>query len=133
MYRNYLIEIVSLENLYEFTVRLKDYIRVSDIVCLEGDLGAGKTAFVKAFLKTFDFENVSSPTFSIVNEYQLKDFTVLHADFYRIEDPKPFIDYIKEKKHEAITFIEWPKDVECTKKLTISIIDEGRRLFKLCF
>ncbi|GAB6078252.1 tRNA (adenosine(37)-N6)-threonylcarbamoyltransferase complex ATPase subunit type 1 TsaE [Hydrogenobaculum acidophilum] len=133
MYTRYLLEIVPFDKLDDFANTVKKYINISDIVCLEGELGAGKTTFVKAFLKSYGFENVSSPTFSIINEYQLKDFTVLHCDFYRIDDPKPFLDYIKEKQKEAISFVEWPKDVDCTKKLTIITIDENKRLFKLCF
>jgi len=47
----------------------------------------------------------------------LKDFDVLHVDFYRVENVKSFIDYIKEKQSESITFVEWPKEIECTKNL----------------
>ncbi len=133
MYTKYLLEIISLDRLDDFVNTIKKHINISDIVCLEGELGAGKTTFVKAFLKSYGFENVSSPTFSIINEYQLKDFTVLHCDFYRIDDAKPFLDYIKEKQKEAIVFIEWPKDIDCTKKLTITNIGKEKRLFKLCF
>ncbi len=133
MYKDYVIEAVSFDELDDFVNLVKDYIKISDIVCLEGELGAGKTTFVKAFLKAYGFNNVSSPTFSIINEYQLQDFTVLHGDFYRIDDPKPFIDYIKERQQETISFVEWPKGLECTKKLIITSIGEDKRLFKLCF
>ncbi|MGC8650111.1 MAG: tRNA (adenosine(37)-N6)-threonylcarbamoyltransferase complex ATPase subunit type 1 TsaE [Hydrogenobaculum sp.] len=132
MQSKYIIDIVTPDNLDEFVNLVKDYIKVSDIVCLEGELGAGKTTFVKAFLKSYNFYNVSSPTFSIINEYKLKDFDVLHVDFYRVENVKSFIDYIKEKQNESITFVEWPKEIECTKTLSIKDVGKNRRLFKLC-
>ncbi|ACG56809.1 protein of unknown function UPF0079 [Hydrogenobaculum sp. Y04AAS1] len=132
MQNKYIIDIIAPDNLDEFVNLIKDYIKVSDIVCLEGDLGSGKTTFVKAFLKSYNFHDVSSPTFSIINEYKLKDFDVLHVDFCRIENVKSFIDYIKEKQSESITFVEWPKEIECTKKLSIKDIGKNRRLFKLC-
>jgi len=132
MQNKYIIDIITLDNLDEFVNLVKDYMKVSDIVCLEGDLGSGKTTFVKAFLKSYNFYDVSSPTFSIINEYKLKDFDVLHVDFYRVENVKSFIDYIKEKQSESITFAEWPKEIECTKKLSIKDIGQNKRLFKLC-
>ncbi|MGC8676927.1 MAG: tRNA (adenosine(37)-N6)-threonylcarbamoyltransferase complex ATPase subunit type 1 TsaE [Hydrogenobaculum sp.] len=132
MQSKYIIDIVTQDNLDEFVNLVKDYIKVSDMVCLEGELGAGKTTFVKAFLKSYNFHNVSSPTFSIINEYKLKDFDVLHIDFYRVENVKSFIDYIKEKQSESITFVEWPKEIECTKTLSIKDVGKNRRLFKLC-
>ncbi|MEM0173170.1 MAG: tRNA (adenosine(37)-N6)-threonylcarbamoyltransferase complex ATPase subunit type 1 TsaE, partial [Sulfolobaceae archaeon] len=83
---DYVVEIVSIEELNNFVTFIKNFIQKKDIVCIEGELGAGKTTFVKSFLKLFDYEGVSSPTFSIINEYQLGDFKIIHADFYRIEN-----------------------------------------------
>ncbi len=130
--KSYVIEVVSQDKLEEFAKSVKDYTKISDIVGLYGDLGAGKTAFVKAFCKIFGFYNVTSPTFSILNEYDLKDFKIIHGDFYRVEYVKDFVNYIKENRYNTITFIEWPKDIECTKKLHITSIDKDRRVFKLC-
>jgi len=132
MQTRYIIDVLTLEKLDDFVLSIKDLIKISDIVCLEGELGAGKTTFVKAFLKTYNFYDVSSPTFSIINEYRLKDFDVLHVDFYRVEDTKTFTDYIKEKQNTAITFIEWPKGIKCTKKLSIKDVGKDERIFKLC-
>ncbi len=129
---NYVIQIVSLEGLDGFAAFIKNYIKISDIVGLEGDLGAGKTTFVKAFLKSLGYHDTSSPTFSIINEYSLKDFKIIHADFYRVGNPKEFIDYIIENKHNSITFIEWPKDDIYTKKLKITPVGQDKRLYKLC-
>ena len=60
-----------------------------DIILLKGDLGAGKTAFVKAFVKNFDVSDniVTSPTFTIVNEYNIKDKRIYHFEPYRASLP----------------------------------------------
>jgi len=63
----------------EFAVKLK----IGMIIILNGDLGAGKTFFIKQILQKFNVTNTSSPTFAIVNEYS-GDKTFYHFDFYRI-------------------------------------------------
>ena len=89
----------------EFSKDLKK----GDLVVLNGDLGTGKTFFVKAIGKIFGINNVSSPTFALVNEYSGK-FRIYHLDFYRIEKSEEiydigFNDYIND--NESIMFIEW--------------------------
>jgi tRNA threonylcarbamoyladenosine biosynthesis protein TsaE len=80
-----------------------------EIIVLNGELGAGKTFFIKSALKSFGIKNVSSPTFALVNEYTGK-FKIYHFDFYRINDINElydigFDDYINNE--EALVFIEW--------------------------
>jgi tRNA threonylcarbamoyladenosine biosynthesis protein TsaE len=80
-----------------------------DLVILNGELGTGKTFFVKEIGKIFGVNTVSSPTFALVNEYSGK-FKIYHLDFYRIEKYEEifdigFNDYIND--NEAIMFIEW--------------------------
>ena len=58
-----------------------------DSIILTGDLGAGKTKFVEGFLSHFEMQNeISSPTFNIVNEYKTSSETIYHFDVYRLED-----------------------------------------------
>lgn len=80
-----------------------------DIIALNGELGSGKTFFVKSFCNLFDINNVSSPSFAIVNVYNGKK-KIYHFDFYRIKKITELYDlgfheYINDK--ESITFIEW--------------------------
>ena len=80
-----------------------------DVIILNGNLGAGKTFFVKNALKTMGIANVNSPTFAIVNEYT-GSFKIYHFDFYRINEPAElfdigFNDYLNDA--EAVVFIEW--------------------------
>lgn len=84
-------------------------IGAGDVVILIGELGSGKTFFVKEATKNFGINNVYSPTFAIVNEYY-GSRKIYHFDFYRIEKPTElfdigFNDYLNDK--ESIIFIEW--------------------------
>ncbi len=90
---------------HDFASRMKK----GDIVLLEGNLGAGKTFFVREVAKYFAIDEVSSPTFAIVNEYD-GNVKIYHFDFYRIKKERELYDigideYLSDE--EAITFIEW--------------------------
>ena len=80
-----------------------------DRIILSGELGAGKTFFIKAALSSIGIKNVSSPSFAIVNEYQI-DFPIFHFDFYRLKNSAELFDigwqdYLNNE--ESIIFIEW--------------------------
>ena len=84
-------------------------LKPGDVISLIGDLGTGKTFFVKNIVAMFGQSNSSSPTFAIVNVYEGK-YKVNHFDFYRIKKLGElydigFDDYLNDD--EAITFIEW--------------------------
>lgn len=83
------------------------------IVLLEGDLGAGKTAFVKGVVEFFggNPNDVTSPTFTIVNQYNFKNETLFHFDLYRIESVDELYNIgIEEYFYSnAICFVEWPE------------------------
>ena len=106
-----------ISNSYLDTVKIaKEFsksVNSGDIILLKGDLGAGKTAFVKAFVKNFDVSDniVTSPTFTIVNEYNIKDKRIYHFDLYRIKDVSELYNIgIEEYLYsDAICFVEWPE------------------------
>lgn len=81
------------------------------IIALTGELGSGKTTLSQSIIKNMmKIQDVSSPTFNIVNEYRDKNQTVYHFDFYRLEDESElfgigFDDYLSDKK--SIMLIEW--------------------------
>ena len=84
-------------------------LNAGDIVLLNGDLGTGKTFFVKNICRIFGIENVSSPSFTLVNEYK-NGKKIFHLDFYRIKKVEELYDigideYLGD--NEAIIFIEW--------------------------
>ena len=79
------------EETMDFASELANKLNIGDVVVLSGELGSGKTKFTEGFLKHFGLENeISSPTFTIVNEYKNKDINIYHFDVYRLEDVDEF-------------------------------------------
>ena len=85
-----------------------------DVIVLTGDLGSGKTKFTGGVLQFFGLENeISSPTFNIVNEYVKEDVNVYHFDVYRLEDEDEFYAIGGEEYFEkGICLIEWGEMIE---------------------
>ena len=89
---------------------------VGQIVCLRGDLGAGKTTFTRHLLAAFGSPaRVSSPTFTLVHEYEGGRVNVAHLDCYRLSGEDDFLasgldDYLNSE--EWLTLIEWPERIE---------------------
>lgn len=86
-----------------------EIIKEGDVICLYGDLGSGKTFFVKSVCEKFGIFDVNSPTFAIVNEYS-GNIKVYHFDFYRLKNSGELMDigfyeYLNDK--DAVSFIEW--------------------------
>lgn len=82
---------------------------MGDRIILNGDLGTGKTFFIKAALSSIGIKNVNSPSFAIVNEYQ-NDLHFFHFDFYRLKNSAELFeigwhDYLNYD--ESIIFVEW--------------------------
>lgn len=109
----------------------------SRILCLNGEMGAGKTTLIKALVKELDGgDTTSSPTFGIVNEYHRKNGELLgyHFDFYRLEDESEAWDLGLEDYFSADTwiFMEWPEKIkgilpETRTEIKIDILDENTR------
>jgi tRNA threonylcarbamoyladenosine biosynthesis protein TsaE len=108
------------------------------LVFLHGNLGAGKTTLVRAYLRALGFQGtVKSPTYNLVEEYALTDRKIYHFDLYRLNDPEELEwigiqDYLYQ---DAVIFIEWPergKGVLPEPDLSISIEIKGEgRLLKM--
>ena len=88
-----------------FAAKLKQ----NDVIVLTGELGSGKTKFVEGFLEYFELENeISSPTFTIVNEYKNQNINIYHFDVYRLEDSSEFYEIGGEEYFSSgICLIEW--------------------------
>ena len=93
----------------DFASKLANKLNIGDVVVLSGELGAGKTKFTEGFLKHFGLENeISSPTFTIVNEYKNKNINIYHFDVYRLEDVDEFYAIGGDEYFSSgISIIEW--------------------------
>lgn len=92
-----------------FAKNLAKVLTIKDVVVLTGELGSGKTKFVEGFLSYFNLQNeISSPTFTIVNEYQNDNISIYHFDVYRLNDSSEFYEIGGEEYFEkGICLIEW--------------------------
>lgn len=97
-----------------FAKNLAKICKSKDIIVLTGDLGSGKTKFTEGFLSYFNLEDeISSPTFTIVNEYIKNDVNIYHFDVYRLEDSSEFYEIGGEEYFDkGICIIEWGELIE---------------------
>ncbi len=99
----------SSEETMNFAYKLASKLNACDVIVLNGDLGSGKTKFTEGILKYFGLGNeISSPTFTIVNEYNAENFNIYHFDVYRFSDSSEFYaiggeDYFSQ----GLCIIEW--------------------------
>jgi tRNA threonylcarbamoyladenosine biosynthesis protein TsaE len=125
----------SLLDLKEAAKKLLDFNKENKIFVFYGDMAAGKTTFIKAICAELGvFDTVSSPTFSIVNEYEGDGERIYHFDFYRIKSIQEAFDIGYEEYFYSgdICLIEWPEKVEELLpehyvKVEISTIDLDKR------
>ena len=99
------------------------------VICLEGDLGSGKTVFTKGFAQAMEItEEVTSPTFNIIKEYTTGELPLYHMDVYRLDgkvDDLGIVDFYTKK---GVTIIEWSdtiSDYLPEKRLDIKIKNSG--------
>ena len=106
------------------------------VVNLRGDLGAGKTTFSRGFIQSLGYAGkVKSPTYTLIEPYELTDLTIIHMDLYRLTDPEE-LDYLgvdELAQHADICLIEWPERgadalPEPALTLTLTHQAEGRQL-----
>ena len=83
------------------------------VICLNGELGSGKTVFVKGFASSLGIqENITSPTFNIVKEYENGEMPLYHMDVYRLEETDETIGFQDYFNSNGVTIIEWSDIIE---------------------
>ena len=98
----------------ELAKNIASKLNKNSVIVLQGDLGAGKTKFTEGILEYFDLQDeISSPTFTIVNEYNTKDINIYHFDVYRLADIDEFYAIGGEEYFEkGICIIEWGEIIQ---------------------
>ena len=118
------IDITSEKSTRELAEKLIPYFNGGEYVFLYGEIGVGKTTFVKHFINKFhtneklEHIEVTSPTFNILNEYKTKKFIIKHYDLFRIKNTSEIKDLdIFDKNNQSITLVEWPHILENNHKI----------------
>jgi tRNA threonylcarbamoyladenosine biosynthesis protein TsaE len=133
------ISVNSLLDLEEAAKRLLDFSGAQKMFVFYGDMGAGKTTFIKALCAQLGVkETVSSPTFSIVNEYEGDGQRIYHFDFYRIKSIQEAYDIGYEEYFYSgdICLVEWPEKIEELLpehyiKIRITTVDPEKRVLTI--
>lgn len=111
---NYIYNSKSENDTKKLAIKMASMLKKGDLIVLCGELGSGKTKFTEGFLTYFGLENeISSPTFTIVNEYKKDDINIYHFDVYRLEDSSEFYAIGGDEYFEnGICLIEWGELIE---------------------
>ena len=108
------IDISNQKNLLEITKKISQLINLGDNLFLYGELGVGKTTFARNFINQLQYLNqtnlteVLSPTFSILNEYQINKLNIKHYDLYRVKQIEELDNLGLFEEKDDINIIEWP-------------------------
>ena len=117
------IDVTSEKSTKELAEKLTAYFKGGEYVFLYGEMGVGKTTFVKYFINKFQTDEklklteVTSPTFNLLNEYETSHFMIKHYDLFRIKNISEVKDLdIFENDEKIITLVEWPQLLKNSNK-----------------
>ncbi len=139
---NISVEVKNLKETNKLAKKFAKQLMGGEVVLLFGDLGSGKTTFTKSVLKHLGFKGfVTSPTFTIMQEYKTKKFTINHFDMYRLNSENEILNFgmdenLYEHNKNRLTFIEWPEKIQSLIKgnfivVEITKIDDNARRFEI--
>ena len=125
------IELSSEKNIEELAGKFLNKIKPGDIIFLYGEIGVGKTTFVRYLVNKFQKENkleiteVTSPTFNLLSEYQINQIKINHYDLFRLKSSEEIknLDLFGDSKN-SITLIEWPQMIKEKPKNLIELYFE---------
>ena len=125
------IDISSEKKTEETAKKINREIKPGNILFLYGEMGVGKTTFIKYLINDFQFRfdekltEVTSPTFNIMNEYKVSDLKIKHYDLFRLKSVEELSDLnLFEKNDKAILLIEWPEIIKKKPKFIIELFFE---------
>ena len=128
--KNSIIDISSEETTRELAKNFSNYLKGGEVIFLHGEMGVGKTTFVKYLInqllikKNLQTTEVTSPTFNLLNEYEIDNLTIKHYDLFRLKNESEIknLDLFDQNKN-TITLIEWPELIEKENvKKTIDLV-----------
>ena len=123
------IDLSSETKTKELAHKILERIKPGDVVFLYGEMGVGKTTFVKYLINSFQKKNklelteVTSPTFNLLNEYQINQIKIKHYDLFRLKSVQEIrnLDLFEESVN-SVTIIEWPEIIEKRPNNLIELI-----------
>ena len=122
------MQLKSLEDTQNFSKNISKIISAGDIIFLYGDIGVGKTTFVRFLINHLESKNgikksdVLSPTFNIVYDYDVGNLKILHYDLYRLKNYKDISQLgMFETSNDSIKIVEWPELIESKPKDRVDI------------
>ncbi len=121
-------DISSEKKTEELAKKFQEKIKLGDVIFLHGEIGVGKTTFVRYLINHYqkinnlELTEVTSPTFNILNEYKINDIRINHYDLYRLKDLRELADLnLFGNNQNLITVIEWPEIIKAKPKNLIEI------------
>ena len=123
-----IIFLYSENNTEELANQILKKIKIGDVIFLYGEMGVGKTTFIRYLINGFQKKNklelseVTSPTFNILNEYQINQIKINHYDLFRLKSSEELKNLcLFEDKQNSITLIEWPQIIKEKPKNLIEL------------
>ena len=114
-----IIDLSSENKAEELANKISKKLKVGDVVFLYGEMGVGKTTFIKYIINGFQKKNklkqteVTSPTFNLLNEYQINQIKINHYDLFRLKSQKELVNLnLFEDSPNSITLVEWPQIIK---------------------
>ena len=123
------MQLKSLEDTHNFSKNISQIISAGDIIFLYGEIGVGKTTFVRFFINHLEDKNgikkseILSPTFNIVYDYNVGNIKIVHYDLFRLKSYKDISQLgMFETSQDCIKIVEWPELIETKPKDRIDIL-----------
>jgi tRNA threonylcarbamoyladenosine biosynthesis protein TsaE len=127
----------SIEDTMELAENIESEKFPGMVICLDGELGSGKTVFVKGFAKSLGItETITSPTFNLIKEYPNGEMPLYHMDVYRLDGDSKSIGFEDYFNKDAVCIIEWADMItDCLPEerlqINFKIVDENTRVLIL--